>query len=90
MQKVQGCEVCGVVMHEGCARRVPQDCRPVAEAGDRMLHLWKPAGVVLHDSTGEVTSAARLIYPCLVVRGLEGTHVLDLQHVMLFCKASGD
>lgn len=75
-------------MHEGCARRVPQDCRPVAEAGDRMLHLWKPAGVVLHDSTGEVTSAARLINPCLVVRRLEGTHVLDCQHLMLI-KGSG-
>ena len=50
MQKVQCCEVCGVVLHESCARKAAQDCRPVAEAGDRMLHLWKPAGVVLHDS----------------------------------------
>ena len=39
-----------MVLHEGCARKVTQDCRPVAEAGDRMLHLWKPAGVVMHDS----------------------------------------
>ena len=44
-------------MHESCGRKVPQDCRPVAEAGDRMLHLWKPAGVVLHDSSGEVSQS---------------------------------
>ena len=63
LQKVQGCEVCGVVMHESCARKVPQDCRPVAEAGDRMLHLWKPAGVVLHDSTGEVKTIRLFFFP---------------------------
>ena len=48
-QRVQCCEVCGVIAHEGCVRKVPHDCRPAAEAGDRMLHLWKPAGIVLHD-----------------------------------------
>lgn len=31
-------------------RKVAHDCRPVAEAGDRMLHQWKPAGVVMYEA----------------------------------------
>ena len=50
VQRVHCCEVCGVVSHESCVRKVSHDCRPAAEAGDRMLHLWKPAGVVMYDS----------------------------------------
>lgn len=45
-----------MVSHEGCLRKVPHDCRPAAEAGDKMLHQWKPAGVVMYES--EVTSRA--------------------------------
>ena len=43
------CEVCGVIAHDGCSRRVPDDCRPVAEVSERMVHEWRPAGVVLRD-----------------------------------------
>ena len=41
--------MCGVVAHDGCSRRVPDDCRPVAELADRSVHVWHPAGVVLRD-----------------------------------------
>ena len=41
--------MCGVVAHDSCSRRVPDDCRPVAEVCERMVHEWRPAGVVLRD-----------------------------------------
>ncbi len=51
LQRVQCCEVCGVVAHEGaCARRAAQDCRPVAEAAPALAHLWQPAGTIFYDS----------------------------------------
>ena len=49
MQKVDSCEVCGVIAHESCTRKVPDDCRPVAEVGEDMVHQWRPAGAVLQD-----------------------------------------
>ena len=51
MQRVQCCEVCGVVAHDGtCARKAAHDCRPVTEASDSMVHLWQPAGTIYYDS----------------------------------------
>ena len=44
-QTVNACAVCGEVSHEGCARHVPHDCRPIAMDADEMTHLWRPAGV---------------------------------------------
>ena len=50
-QRVQCCEVCGVVAHDGtCARKAAHDCRPVTEASESMVHLWQPAGTVYYDS----------------------------------------
>lgn len=50
-QRVQCCEVCGVVAHDGtCARKAAHDCRPVTEASDTMVHLWQPAGTIYYDS----------------------------------------
>ena len=54
-QRVQCCEVCGVVAHDGaCARKAAHDCKPVSEASDSMVHLWQPAGTIFYDS--EVSS----------------------------------
>lgn len=40
-----------MVAHEGaCARKAAQDCRPVAEAADSLVHLWQPAGTIYYDS----------------------------------------
>lgn len=46
-QTVNTCEVCGEVAHEGCARHVPHDCKPVALDAPEMVHLWRPAGVAM-------------------------------------------
>ncbi|KAK9785856.1 hypothetical protein WJX73_007544 [Symbiochloris irregularis] len=54
LQKVDSCEVCGVIAHEGCARKVPDDCRPVAEIGEDIVHQWRPAGAVLQDKEDEL------------------------------------
>ncbi len=51
MQRVQCCEVCGVVVHDGtCARKAAHDCKPVSEAAQSMVHLWQPAGTIYYDS----------------------------------------
>jgi hypothetical protein len=40
-----------VVAHEGaCARKAAQDCRPVSEAADTLVHLWQPAGTIFCNS----------------------------------------
>ena len=50
MQRVQCCEVCGTVVHEGtCARKAAHDCRPVGEAAAPMQHQWQPAGTIFYD-----------------------------------------
>ena len=51
VQRVQCCEVCGVVAHDGtCVRKAAHDCRPVTEASESMVHLWQPAGTIYYDS----------------------------------------
>lgn len=50
-----------MLCHEGCCRKLPQDCRPVAEVGNQMMHLWKPAGCVLYEGEVEALSSYR---PC--------------------------
>ncbi|CAL8462241.1 g1772 [Coccomyxa elongata] len=58
-ERVQCCEVCGVVAHDGaCARKAPQDCRPVAGATNSMVHLWQPAGTIYYDSEDDTDDRA--------------------------------
>ena len=48
LQTVNACEVCGEVAHDGCARHVPHDCKPVALEASEMVHLWRPAGIAMN------------------------------------------
>jgi len=52
----QACEVCGEVVHDGCARKALPDCRPVAAAAAAPAHHWLPAGVVHYESDVRPTS----------------------------------
>ncbi|KAL0033148.1 hypothetical protein WJX79_005638 [Trebouxia sp. C0005] len=49
-QRGSCCEVCGILAHEGCARHVPDDCRPIALAAEKVLHTWKAAGTLMIES----------------------------------------
>ena len=84
LQKVDCCEVCGVIAHESCVRKVPDDCRPVAEAGERMVHQWRPAGTVLQDK--EVIQLQHLAFqPLLSERQLDGqSQVIEHPHLPLY------
>ena len=46
LQRVQCCEACGQLVHEGCARSAKPDCRPAAVNCDKLLHMWQASGTV--------------------------------------------
>ncbi len=50
LQRGSCCEVCGILAHEGCARQVPDDCRPIALPAEKVLHTWKAAGTLMIES----------------------------------------
>lgn len=54
----QACEVCGEVVHDGCARKAAPDCRPVSCAAAAAAHHWLPAGVVHYESDVRGTPSA--------------------------------
>jgi hypothetical protein len=64
LQRGSCCEVCGILAHEGCARQVPDDCRPIALPAEKVLHTWKAAGTLMiesqvpQSSTSHVANAA--------------------------------
>lgn len=67
LQTVNTCEVCGEVAHEGCARHVPHDCKPVALDAPDMVHLWRPAGVAM--SAQDVRHPPRPLKPLVELQG---------------------
>lgn len=58
------CEVCGEVAHEGCARHVPHDCRPVSIEARNMNHLWRPAGITTSTSPDDIESPLQTCHYC--------------------------
>lgn len=64
LQAVNSCEVCGEVAHEGCARHVPHDCRPVAVPASQMTHLWRPAGVATSATEDESEGPVQVCHYC--------------------------
>ncbi|KAK9817740.1 hypothetical protein WJX72_001471 [[Myrmecia] bisecta] len=63
-KRVQCCEVCGTLAHEGCVRHVPHDCRPAAmQVEHRMVHMWKPAGVAMIQKEEEAAGEAAVQPP---------------------------
>ena len=80
LQRGSCCEVCGILAHEGCARQVPDDCRPIALPAEKVLHTWKAAGTlmiesqVLHSSTSHSVSAASKHATCIYAALHNSTH----------------
>ena len=68
MALVQSCEVCGIVVHGSCERRLPSTCRPLTEEHHtRTLHSWQAAGVVLEDpEVGSRASTSQEARPAAV------------------------
>lgn len=46
---LQCCAACGLVVHDGCARRAGKTCRPLCCAGPRLPHFWQAKGTVLEE-----------------------------------------
>ena len=65
LQRGSCCEVCGILAHEGCARHVPDDCRPIALPAEQVLHTWKAAGTVLVENEVRVWLIDSLAHACL-------------------------
>ena len=65
VQTVNTCEVCGEVAHDGCARHVPHDCKPVALEASEMVHLWRPAGIAMNAQDVRLSVTATTAVLCL-------------------------
>lgn len=47
------CMSCGLLTHDGCARRAGKSCRPLCCAAERQPHFWQAHGTVLEPEVGQ-------------------------------------
>ncbi|DBB13812.1 TPA: hypothetical protein ACH3X3_000808 [Trebouxia sp. C0006] len=77
-QRGSCCEVCGILAHEGCARQVPDDCRPIALPAEKVLHTWKAAGTLMIESQDH-EAAKPPVQVCLYCRQPCGTDMFSVE-----------
>lgn len=46
---LQCCAACGLLIHDGCARKAGKTCRPLCLASPQLPHFWQAHGTVLDE-----------------------------------------
>lgn len=105
-QSLRHCAVCGIVVHESCARHIEKTCRPLSVNSDHPEHFWMVSGTsfVITADWGDIAQMQRASANCVYcgraaggfasTSGVEAVWqcgcCMSTTHVSCFCAAHAE